>query len=134
ERALRQFAGGVRPFRIRTAGLGVFTGPEPVLYVPVVRDEPLSRLHRALWTAIAGAGRDLLPHYAPERWVPHITLARGNLEPAVLGALIARLAGRAFTWEIAIDNLAVLREAERRQALRLRVDLGGATGRLARAS
>jgi 2'-5' RNA ligase len=55
EPILRALAGETAPFRVRTAGLGVFTGAQPVLYLPVVRTVPLSHLHARLWEALAPA-------------------------------------------------------------------------------
>jgi hypothetical protein len=37
EPILRQHAAGKTPFQVRTAGLGIFSGPHPVIYIPVVR-------------------------------------------------------------------------------------------------
>ena len=42
---------------VRCGGLGFFTTTQPVVYVPVVRDDPLSRLHRHLWQALAPLAR-----------------------------------------------------------------------------
>ena len=37
EPRLRQVASHAQAFRVRTSGLGIFTGRPPVLYLPVVR-------------------------------------------------------------------------------------------------
>jgi hypothetical protein len=37
----------------RTSGLDVFTGPLPVLYIPVGRTLSLTRRYRAVWPALA---------------------------------------------------------------------------------
>src|SRR5690348_10878558 len=44
EAALRTFAHVHRPFTVRCAGLGIFTGPNPVLYIPIVRNGDLSQV------------------------------------------------------------------------------------------
>ena len=51
--ALTQIAAAHTVFQVRTAGLGIFTGPQPVLYIPVVRTSSLNRLARR---AMAGHG------------------------------------------------------------------------------
>ncbi len=43
ETRLKQLSQTMRPFTIRTAGLGIFNVSSPVLYVPVVRIPELSR-------------------------------------------------------------------------------------------
>ena len=54
------------PFLVKTTGLGVFSGPRPVLYIPVVRSLELSQIHQRVWQAITPAGtksiRLLHPH------------------------------------------------------------------------
>src|ERR1044071_8269940 len=42
ESFLRDLAARTRPFRVRTAGLGIFTVASPILYISVVRSPPLS--------------------------------------------------------------------------------------------
>lgn len=112
------------PFRVRTGGLGLFTGASPVLYVPVVRDEPLARFHGALWSNLAGAGAGVLPYYRPESWLPHITLAHGDLTGDNLPAIVRALGGRDFGWAIAIATLDLIYDTGARQEVRLRFTLG----------
>src|ERR1044072_6315745 len=47
ENTLRELAARTHPFRIRTAGLGVFTVSSPILYTPVIRSPAFPRLHEA---------------------------------------------------------------------------------------
>ena len=46
---LSQIARETEPFTIESDGLGIFTGPMPVLYVPIVRSPALSRVHQQVW-------------------------------------------------------------------------------------
>jgi 2'-5' RNA ligase len=97
----------LRPLTIHTAGLGVFMSPAPVLYIPVVRAPTLERVHRLVWRNFPlkeGDGG----YYAPAQWVPHITLAVGDLTSANLPDVIAFLAGRDFHWEIRLDSLSLV--------------------------
>ena len=107
--ALSAVAAATAPFTISTTGLGIFTGPQPVLYLAVVRSAALTTFHTALWDAIGAAGRDYSPLYAPVGpWTPHITLAQWDLIPDTIGPIAARLAVRPLAWDVSIDNLAVL--------------------------
>jgi hypothetical protein len=112
------------PFRVRTGGLGLFTGASPVLYVPVVRDEALTRFHGALWSSLAGAGAGVLPYYRPEHWLPHITLAHGDLTGDDLPAIVRALGGRDFGWAIAGETLELIYDTRAGQEVRLRFALG----------
>jgi 2'-5' RNA ligase len=46
--------------------------------------------------------------YAPEQWIPHITLAQGDLISTTLAAIVGRLSGRQFRWRIPLTNLALI--------------------------
>src|SRR5512143_4082672 len=126
EDALRVVAAGSAPFRVRTSGLGVFTGASPVLYIPVVRDPQLAACHRALWDAAIATATGASELYAPERWVPHITLAYGDLTADRLAEAARVLAGREFNWEFTVDHVAFIHDATGRQILRSRFDFGAA--------
>lgn len=122
---LRRFAGRFAPFRIRTTGLGIFSGPGPVVYIPVVRGPGLAGLHQKLWPAVERHAAGALEYYRPERWVPHITLGHGDVSQQCLPELVRELAGRDFQWEIEIDNLAIISSCGSADGLHLRVPLSG---------
>lgn len=124
ETALAAFARGQQPFVVRASGLGIFTGPAPVLYVPVVRTAALSAFQAALWEAAAPCATDPDASYTPDRWMPHITLAQHDRDAALLGQVVAALGARDLTWEIAVDHLAYIEEQGDTGAVRLRVPLG----------
>jgi 2'-5' RNA ligase len=106
--ALEQLAQAQRPFRVRTTGLGLFTGSSPVLYIPVIRNPELTQLHAALWQAIDGAGTGQSDPYRPENWIPHITLAQGDMGKDNLPRLVRWLSDREFTWEIPVSNIGLI--------------------------
>ncbi len=108
EGALHRVAENVRAFEVRTTGLGIFTGAQPVLYIPVARSRMLDEFQRMLWERTARYGVGVSPHYAPEHWMPHITLADGNINPSKLGELVRFLSVREFAWEIPMDNLCLI--------------------------
>src|SRR5947209_3113944 len=71
ESYLRSLAARTRPFRVRTAGLGIFTVANPILYIPVVRSPRLSELHRELWCNIKQRTPGAVAHYYhPDEWSP----------------------------------------------------------------
>lgn len=98
-----------RPLKVRTAGLGVFSGPAPVIYIPVVRSPELTRLQLALWSAGAVACEQPLAEYHPAAWIPHITLAQGDLAADDLGPVMGTLNRMDLFWEFEVDNLAIIR-------------------------
>ncbi len=101
---LRDTVARFKPLQVHTAGLGLFIHPAPVLYVPVVRSTTLDRIHRLLWKAFPPLHGDG-GYYSHNQWMPHITLAVGDLKVEMLPRVIELLAPRDFHWEITLDNL-----------------------------
>jgi 2'-5' RNA ligase len=129
ESYLRSLAARTRPFRVRTAGLGIFTVANPILYIPVVRSPRLSELHRELWCNIKQRTPGAVAHYYhPDEWSPHITLAQGDIDQDKLADIVRVLSRRNFHWEFTISNLALIYDTGREQGVRCRFnfDCGGA--------
>lgn len=127
---VEKVAAKARPLRVRTAGVGVFTGKSPVIYVPVVRSPELTRLQLALWSAGAMATENPQPEYHPASWIPHITLAQSDLGEELLPRALSLLNAQDLLWEFEIDNLAIVRgHGDKPQELLARFHLGGGSAR-----
>jgi 2'-5' RNA ligase len=111
--ALRRVAARTRPFTATITGLGAFEAPEPALYLAVERNAALDALHTLLWRELEGMdmARGVSPLYAPQPWIPHITLAQGDLTLVALQTLVAERAGRDLRRELSVDNLTLLYQA-----------------------
>jgi 2'-5' RNA ligase len=107
EAVLRRFAASKTSFQIKAGGLGIFPGPHPVLYIPVVRSPEFTQFHEALWQEISSTGSDFLDYYHPTNWVPHITLGMYDMNKDNLSRIVPFLADRTFNWEITVDNIAL---------------------------
>jgi 2'-5' RNA ligase len=105
---LYEFAEQSHPFPINTTGLGVFPGSAPVIYIPVLRTNPVNQYHAQLFRKATALCQEMNPYYNPKAWMPHITLAVGDTTPGILGSVLEFLNERTFNWEINIDNLAIL--------------------------
>lgn len=95
-------------FRVRTGGLGLFTGRKLVAHVPLVRSRSLNAIQRDLWSRLDGVGTGVVGHFHPELWIPHITLAYHGLTPDVLPGVVTWLADRSFGWDITVDHIGML--------------------------
>jgi 2'-5' RNA ligase len=127
EEGLRRMAREFAPFSVETDGLGIFTGPAPVLYVAVIRSPALTKLHQELWRAITPAAVQATPVFAPEHWIPHVTLAQGDLTSAGLAAIVSRFSSRRFQWQLPVTNLAVISDSDSEgtpYSGRFRVEIG----------
>lgn len=118
EAGLATLAARALPFTVRTTGLGLFTGPSPVIYIPLIKDFALAAFHLKIWELADPVAVGPSPHYTPDSWVPHITLAYGDVSPDKLNCALEKVAFRPFDWTIAVDHLAVVYQ------------LGGQVGKL----
>lgn len=108
--AMEKIASQTAPFQAQTAGLALFTGARPVIYIPVVKDATLLQLHQKIWQAAGNVGRDISPYYSPESWMPHISLAYEDVSRENIGAIMEDLAFRQFSWKMMVDNIALICE------------------------
>jgi 2'-5' RNA ligase len=108
----------VEPFTIHTVGLGLFTGPAPVLYLPIVKTRKLEQIHRRVWELLTPycVGPNLL--YQPDRWVPHITIAYKNVSQDTILCSLKDLIHIPLQMEFLADNFSVIFESEQNLGLR----------------
>ena len=128
EPILRAFAAQTAPFEVLTTGLGIFTGGiYPVVYANVARSPTLSAVNAALWAKVEEVSAGIVEYYHPEQWVPHITLAHGDIRQEQLAEAIRVLSRWDFTWQITVDNIALLYDVGegKQDEVRLRFDLTG---------
>jgi 2'-5' RNA ligase len=109
EERLHDAVSRFKPFKVKTAGIGIFLKPYPVLFVSVVRGTALERLHRLVTKAFSPQDGDA-GFYTADRWMPHITLAVGDLTTDLLPDAVRLLSARDFHWEITLDNLTFAEE------------------------
>ena len=105
---LEKITSSMPAFTIRTTGLSIFTGPEPVVFVPLTPDKNLLHIHQTLWDQTSCLGTRLSSHYRPGAWVPHITLANRDVNAENIACVARHLVSQSFSWEIPIHKLAVV--------------------------
>ena len=106
-RALEAIAASQPPFEARTTGLGVFTGSVPVVHLPVVRSPILSALHERLHVNLGPHCQEPVAYYAPDQWMPHITLGQSNVPAETYASLLPWLARQDLAWSITAKTLAL---------------------------
>jgi len=122
--ALEQLSGATRGFFAQTSGIGIFTRKEPVIYLPVVRSGELQHIHGDVARLAEPLASAINEYYAAEIWIPHITIAEGDVDILVLPEIVRRLGERTFRWELAVTNLAVIRAVEDVQEICFRCEFG----------
>jgi len=112
ETVLHALARQTQPFTIHTSGLGLFTSENPIVYISIVKDEPLMHFHSMLWDHLKGIAIHPMLYYTPGQWVPHITLAYQDVTSANLDCVMQGLAFQVFNWEILVNNLILVARTE----------------------
>jgi 2'-5' RNA ligase len=107
---VQEIAAETMPFTITVNGLGIFTNEAPVVYLSVVRTAPLSVLHAKIWARVLPISTDVSPYYAPEQWMPHISLAYTDVTCENLPCVLEKIAFRPFSWQVGVDNIAFIHE------------------------
>jgi 2'-5' RNA ligase len=122
--ALEQLVGATRKFSTQASGIGIFTRKEPVIYLPVVRSNELQSIHGDIARLAEPLATGINEYYAGEIWIPHVTIAEGDVDILVLPEIVRRLGERNLRWEIPVTNLAVIRATESVQEICLRSEFG----------
>jgi 2'-5' RNA ligase len=112
EQEVRQFASEVQQFTVRTSGIGIFSGPQPVIYIPVVKNQTLIEFHARLWALATptAIGDSPSSYYHPDHWMPHISLAYTDVNVDNIAGVMTHLAFQSYNWEMEIDHLAFISE------------------------
>lgn len=114
DEVVRRVAAATSPFVVFTSGLGVFRGKLPVLHIMVARSPAAAALAETLSRELAAAGYPSTdPYFAPEKWIPHITIAHRNLAGLELAELLAWLVRQDLAWEIPISELSIALETDK---------------------
>ena len=124
EPILRRIAQRTEVLRVQVSGLGIFTGSLPVLYLPIVRSRELTGFHATVWQQTTGTASGTVDYYRPEAWLPHITLALGDIHKDNLPEVIRLLSERPLHWHIAINNLSFIEDTGKEQKVRFRFEFG----------
>jgi 2'-5' RNA ligase len=108
EKDLEALTSRQAPIQIQANGIGLFTSPAPVLYIPVVRTRALSDLHQAIYEAAITRAENPLVYYSPDEWIPHITLAHTDADLERLQCALKVLGLERLTWQIHLEQLVLV--------------------------
>ncbi len=123
--AMDDLARDIAPFHVVTSGLGIFTGPEPVLYISLVRNTVLDSIHDRVIKRMAGLMTEANRYYLPEKWVPHITLAYKDLTPEKLACAVESLCRYPFGFAIKVNNLSLMYQIDQTAGIERTIPLIG---------
>ena len=104
---LDDLAESFEAFDVVAEAVAIFESIPAVVYLTIADLQPLLRLHRAIAGRIAMCAHAPDEYYAPERWVPHITITSG-IDSREATRLAQSLRSQKIRWKIRIDNLALV--------------------------
>jgi 2'-5' RNA ligase len=106
--ALRAIAAETSRFSVTTGAAAVLRGPRHIVYLPVLANDDLDRLHRQLWTRAGPLAEGLVAAHAPGSWAPHITLAAGRIDESRMPDVLRFLEGRDTRWTFPVTNIGLV--------------------------
>ena len=121
---LDHIAAGTSPIATGCFFLGIYNAPPPLFFLPLVRTDALSSLHRRLWAELDAISTGAMDRYAAEAWMATVNVTP-DIERDISGELLPYLLARDFQWKIRIDNICLLHDTGERQVLEARFDLRG---------
>ncbi|WP_159462141.1 2'-5' RNA ligase family protein [Halobacillus sp. Marseille-P3879] len=71
----------IHSFEVNIEGFGYFEEPSDVVYLKVKKNNKLTKLHSTLNNLLTRHCDTVFDLYKPNNWVPHITLAMGDISP-----------------------------------------------------
>jgi len=111
--ALRDACRRLAPFELIVDGLGYFEAPAPTVFMAVRMTEELWHINREMNVLLGRHCEQLFEYYAPEQWMPHITIAMGDLTAGNFERARHDLAGYRPFYRQAIRKLQLVQKHER---------------------
>ncbi len=129
KKVLASISEAARSFSVQTAGIGIFTGEQPILYLALVKTTKLLELHYSIWERLQPYAIDANTRYVPELWVPHITLAHQALTRPGLECLLQRLIYQPLEFTLVVENIALLSQSDGDAGVVAEYDFQAANGK-----
>ena len=107
---LAEVAATTPPFPAYTTGIGIFPGPRPVIYIPVLRSFDLNHLHQRVLDVTQPLCKGTDRFNAPMRWLPHLSLALHDTTPETLGPVLHFLNESTYNMRLNINNLGIMQK------------------------
>jgi 2'-5' RNA ligase len=100
-------ASRIRPFEVEVDGIRHFR--KDVIYLAVRKTRELARMHRLIDRFLRTQCQDLLELYAPEHWIPHITLAMEDLTEDNFEKAWSQLRGSKFRFKQILNEICMVK-------------------------
>ena len=98
----------IAPFHFTTSGLGVFINHRKIIFLIIVKTRLLLEIHQTLWDEVAKYGNDSRPYYAPESWIPHISLNLNELSEENFNCCFSKLLNENLQLEFQVNKFGLI--------------------------
>lgn len=108
EEVMQDLAQSLKPVTLRVSGFGIFSGKEPVVYLPVPRPAEIAQIHQTLWNSLSPLAEGLNDYFSPQIWIPHISIFYGDEETLEsLTCALGKLTGTEIRFDITLDHFSI---------------------------
>ena len=115
--SLARIAAFTAPFAVTCQEPAILRGGRHILYLPIERSPPLVALHAAILREVGPAADAPKQAYGPDTWAPHLTLAMGHLDSAIIPDIQQFLSLRNWRWELPVTNICLVPDNRSRTAV-----------------
>lgn len=109
-------------FNTTLDGLGLFTGLRPIVYLPVIKTYEMANFHQSLFTALTPCCVSVSSLYSPELWLPHVTLAYGDVNAGKAACAIKQLIPLDKEIALKITNISIIYHQDNSVGIKERFD------------
>ena len=102
-------------------GFGIFSGERPVFYLPLVKSQAMIDLHNQIWSQAVACSQLPNRYYAPDFWLPHITLAINDITKESLACALESVAFERVEMTVSADNLIVVTQEDDPSSLAMKL-------------
>ncbi len=99
-------------FTIQSGGIGIFPGNIPAITYVLSRSPEITEMHSMLWEKCGKHIDQINKKYAPDRWIPHVTLLHQGLESRKYCEFLDKSIGSDISFELKVNNLSVIYKDE----------------------
>lgn len=99
-------------FTIQSGGIGIFPGKIPAITYVLSRSPEMTEFHSMIWDNCGKHLDRINAKYAPDRWIPHITLLHQGLESSKYCEFLDKSIDADISFEIKVNNLSLIYKDE----------------------
>lgn len=105
---MAELAEQIPPFSFSTSGLGIFPDDRRIIFLIMVKTRKLMEIHELLWNELLPFAINPRMHYAPDQWIPHISLNLQALNESQFNCSIEELLKIDLRFEFVVKKIGIL--------------------------